>query len=72
MYRHVVLLTAAAALLAWPELPASADPGPADPDGVTPVAAAVAATGPAVEAPRLPTVGSRQVRPRRPHWKASR
>jgi len=45
-----VLLTAAAALLASP---ASADPGPADPDGVTQVAAAVpvAETGPAVEAP---------------------
>ena len=50
MYRQVVLLTAAAALLASP---ASADPGPADPDGVTQVAAAVpvAETGPAVEAP---------------------
>ncbi|MEI7517771.1 MAG: MspA family porin [Mycobacteriaceae bacterium] len=50
MYRQVVLLTAAAVLLASP---ASADPGPADPDGVTQVAAAVpvAETGPAVEAP---------------------
>jgi hypothetical protein len=50
MYRQVVLLTAAAALLASP---ASADPGPADPDGVTQVAAAVpvAETGPAAEAP---------------------
>jgi len=46
MYRHVVLLTAAAALLASP-VSVSADPGPADPGGVTPVAAAV----PAVEAP---------------------
>ncbi|MCX6483100.1 MAG: MspA family porin [Mycobacterium sp.] len=52
MYRHAVLLTAAAALLAWPaSVLASADPGPADPDGVTPVAAAVAEIGPAVEAP---------------------
>jgi hypothetical protein len=50
MYRQVVLLTAAAVLLASP---ASADPGPADPDGVTQVAAAVpvAETGPAAEAP---------------------
>lgn len=52
MYRQVVLLTAAAVLLASS---ASADPGPADPDGVTPVAAAVAVaeTGPAVEAPPI-------------------
>ena len=54
MYRHAGLLTGAAALLAAPvSVLASADPGPgpADPDGVTPVAAAVAEIGPAVEAP---------------------
>jgi len=52
MYRHIVLLTAAAALLI-PPVSVSADPGPADLDGVTPVAASVSApgTGPAVEAP---------------------
>jgi len=46
MYRYTVLLTAAAALLAAP-VSVSADPGPVDPGGVTPVAAAV----PAVEDP---------------------